>query len=221
MTDPLDPADARPCDRARPEFSALLVARKDDRRRRAVGHLSRCGAGPLAGTLASQPAAYCCEPMAKTGDTFTLSPKERLTITSSAADSGGELLAMEAQYAPGGSPPPEHYHPTQEETFTGVSGTVTARIGGVERRIGPGEMVTIRAGTRHAFWNPGTEPATIKWEVRPALSTERMFEELSNAGSTFKQALVILRYKREFRLSNAPQRMLLDAIAPIARLVAH
>lgn len=131
--------------------------------------------------------------MAKTGDTFTLSPKERLTITSSAADSGGELLAMEAQYAPGGSPPPEHYHPTQEETFTGVSGTVTARIGGVERRIGPGEMVTIRAGTRHAFWNPGTEPATIKWEVRPALSTERMFEELSNAGSTFKQALVVSR----------------------------
>lgn len=159
--------------------------------------------------------------MAKTGDTFTLSRKERLTITCSAADSGGDLLAMEARYAPGGSPPPEHYHPTQEETFTGVSGTVTARVGGVERRIGPGEMVTIPAGTRHSFWNPGTEPATITWEVRPALSTERMFEELSNAGSTFKQALVIARYRREFRLSNAPQRMLLDAIVPIARLVAH
>jgi quercetin dioxygenase-like cupin family protein len=159
--------------------------------------------------------------MAKTGDTFTLSPKERLTITTSAADSGGELLAMEAQYAPGGSPPPEHYHPTQEETFTGLTGTVTARIGGVERRIGPGEMVAIPAGTKHAFWNPGTEPATIKWEVRPALSTERMFEELTKAGSTFKQALVISRYRREFRLSNAPQRMLLDAIAPIVRLVAR
>ena len=101
-------------------------------------------------------------------------------------------------------PPPEHYHPTQEETFTGLSGTVTARIGGVERTIRPGEMVTIPAGTKHAFWNPDTEPATIKWEVRPALSTERMFEELSHAGSTFKQALVISRYKREFRLSNAP-----------------
>jgi quercetin dioxygenase-like cupin family protein len=159
--------------------------------------------------------------MAKTGDTFTLSPKERLTITGSAADSGGELLAMEAQYAPGGSPPPEHYHPAQEETFTGVSGTVTARIGGVERAIGPGDVVTIPAGTKHAFWNPGSESATIKWEVRPALGTERMFEELSNAGSTFKQALVISRYKGEFRLSNATQRMLLDAMAPIARLAAR
>jgi hypothetical protein len=48
-----------------------------------------------------------------------------------------------------------------------------------------------------------------------------MFEELSNAGSTFKQALVISRYRREFRLSSAPQRMLLDAIAPIARLVSR
>lgn len=159
--------------------------------------------------------------MAKTGDTFTLSPKERLTITSSAADSRGELLAMEAQYAPGGRPPPEHYHPAQEEKFTGVSGTVTARIDGVERTIGPGEMVTIAAGTKHAFWNPGTEPATVTWEVRPALSTERMFEELSNAGSTLKQALVISRYRREFRLSNTPQRILLVGIAPLARLVAR
>lgn len=159
--------------------------------------------------------------MAKTGDTFTLSPKERLTITSSAADSSGELLAMQALYAPGGSPPPEHYHPTQEETFTGVSGTVTARVGGVERTIGPGEIVTIPARTTHAFWNPGTEPATINWEVRPALGTERMFEELSNAGSTFKQALVITRYRGEFRLSSAPQRLLLDAIAPIVRLVTR
>ena len=71
------------------------------------------GGDPLPGTLASQPAAYSCESMAKTGDTSRLSPKGRLTITSSPADSGGELLAMEAQYAPGGSPPPEHYHPTQ------------------------------------------------------------------------------------------------------------
>jgi quercetin dioxygenase-like cupin family protein len=159
--------------------------------------------------------------MAKTGDTFALSPKERLTIISSGTDTDGRLLAMEAQYAPGGSPPPEHYHPTQQETFTGISGTVTARIGGVERTIGPGETVTIPARTNHAFWNPGIEPATIKWEVRPALRTERMFEELSNAGSTLQQALVVSRYGYEFRLSNAPQRTLLAALAPVARLVAR
>lgn len=159
--------------------------------------------------------------MAKSGDTLTLTPKEHLTIVTSAADSGGELLAMEANYGPGGSSPPEHYHPNQEETFSGISGTVTARIAGVERSIGPGEKVTIPAGTKHAFWNPGTEPATINWEVRPALATDRMFQELSDAGSTLKQALVISQYKQEFRLSNAPQRILLDVIAPLARLIAR
>lgn len=159
--------------------------------------------------------------MAKSGDTLTLTPKEQLTIITSAADSGGEMLAMEAKYGPGGSPPPEHYHPNQEETFSGVSGTVTARIAGVERSVGPGEKVTIPAGMKHAFWNPGTESATVRWEVRPALATDRIFEELSDAGSTLKQALVISQYKQEFRLSNRPQRMLLDVIAPLARLIAR
>ncbi len=159
--------------------------------------------------------------MAKSGETLKLTPKEQLTIITSAADSGGELLVIEARYEPGGSPPPEHYHPSQEETFTGITGTVTARIAGVERSIGPGETVTIPAGTSHAFWNPGREAATLRWEVRPALGTEQMFEELSSAGSTLTQALVISRHKQEFRLSNTPQRMLLDAVTPLARLISR
>jgi quercetin dioxygenase-like cupin family protein len=149
--------------------------------------------------------------------TFRLTPKEHLTLVTSSADSNGELLALEAHYGPGGSPPPAHYHPSQEETFTGVSGTVTARISGVERTIGPGETVTIPAGTNHAFWNPGSEEAVLTWEVRPALRTEQMFEQLSNAGSTLRQALVIPRYKEEFRLTSAPQRVVLDAIGAIIR----
>lgn len=149
--------------------------------------------------------------------TFTLTPNERLEVVTSSADSNGELLVLEAHYGPGGKAPPEHYHPSQEETFTGVSGTVTARISGTERTLGPDERVTIPAGTKHAFWNPGGQEAILKWEVRPALRTEQMFEELSNAGSTLKQAMVIPRYKPEFRLSSAPQRLLLDAIGTFIR----
>ena len=100
---------------------------RENRQRCTGARPTRWAADPLPGTLCfATSGGLSCESMAKTGDTLTLSPKERLTITSSAADSGGEPLAMQAQYAPGGSPPPEHYHPTQEETFTGVSGTVTA-----------------------------------------------------------------------------------------------
>src|SRR5947209_11074529 len=96
--------------------------------------------------------------------TFKLTPKERLELISSSA----ELLELEAHYGPGGRPPPEHYHPSQEEAFTGVSGVVTARVNGVERTIGPGETVTIPAGASHVFWNPGSEEAVVKWQVRPA-----------------------------------------------------
>lgn len=159
--------------------------------------------------------------MANTGDTIKLTPSEQLTLKTTTGDSGGELLAMEVRYGPAGKPPPEHYHPSQEERFTGVTGTVTARINGVERRIGPGETVTIPPGINHAFWNPGGEDGVLIWEVRPALRTERMFEELAQAGSTFKAGLVVARYKHEFRLSNAPQRVLLDALAPLAGLIGR
>ena len=126
---------------------------------------------------------------------------------------------MEAHYGPAGRPPPEHYHPRQEERFTGVSGVVYARVGGVERTIAAGDQLTIPAGVNHAFWNSGGEEAVLRWEVRPALRTERMFEDLAAAGSTLRAALVLPRYREEFRLSSGLQRTLLDFIAPGARFV--
>ena len=137
-------------------------ASKGDRRRRAVGDLdywgaarpNRCGLIRWLETPRRNQGRTLASQWRRLATRSRCPAKERLTITSSAADSDGELLAMEAKYAPGGSPPPEHYHPTQQETFTGISGTVTARIGGVERTIGPGETVTVAALTNHAFWNP-------------------------------------------------------------------
>ncbi len=152
------------------------------------------------------------------GDKLEMTPHEWLIVTTTTADSGGELLAMEAHYAPGGQPPPAHHHPSQEERFTGISGTVTARIDGAQRTIAPGETVTIPPGADHSFWNPSSEEAVLRWEVRPALGSERMFEELAQVSSTLAKGLVLTRYKREFRLTSAPQRLLLDAIAPIAGL---
>lgn len=106
--------------------------------------------------------------------------------------------------------------------FTQRNVGVQGKCGGFRDIRGAAEAGFPRRGSQRATTTRSSrQPATIKWEVRPALSTERMSDELSNAGSTFKQALVISRYEREFRLSNAPQRVLLDAIAPIAWLVAR
>jgi quercetin dioxygenase-like cupin family protein len=157
--------------------------------------------------------------VAHAGDVIELTPRERLVLITTTAESNGELLAMQAHYGPAGRPPPEHYHPRQEERFTGVGGTVTARVDGIERTIGPGDQLTIPAGVNHAFWNPGGEEAVLRWEVRPALRTERLFEDLAAAGSTLRAAFVVPRYREEFRLSSALQRTLLDFLAPGARVI--
>ena len=155
--------------------------------------------------------------MDRLGDTLRLTASEWLVIKTSTAG----LLAMEAHYGPGAKPPPAHHHPSQEERFAGISGTVRARIDGVEQTIGPGETVTIPPGASHSFWNPGGEEAVLTWEVRPALRTEQMFGDLAKAGSTLEQGLVLTRYKAEFRLASVPQRLLLDAIAPVAGLIGR
>ncbi len=157
--------------------------------------------------------------VAQAGDEIKLTPSERLVLLTTTADSGGELLAMEAHYGPAGRPPPEHFHPRQEERFTGIRGTVTLRLGGVERQLGPREEITIPAGVNHAFWNPGGEEAVVRWEMRPALGTERMFEDLAAAGSTLRAAVVVSRYRTEFRLASTAQRLLVDLLGPPARLI--
>lgn len=98
---------------------------------------------------------------------------ERLTVRTPAADSGGELLELEAVYPPGGKAPPEHYHPAQEERFEAVEGSVHVRLDGRERELGRGETLVVPPRARHTFWNPGAEPARLLWQVRPALRTEK------------------------------------------------
>jgi hypothetical protein len=67
-----------------------------------------------------------------------------------------------------------HVHPTQEETFTGVSGTFVLEVGGDTRTIGPGDRVVIPPRTPHAF-HDATEEAHLLVEVRPALRLDDYF----------------------------------------------
>src|SRR5215470_5495475 len=51
----------------------------------------------------------------------------QLRFCKTSRDTNGELLEMEAIYRPTSSPPPAHFHPKQEETFTVVSGSLGFR----------------------------------------------------------------------------------------------
>jgi quercetin dioxygenase-like cupin family protein len=110
----------------------------------------------------------------------------RLRLIRTAAETGGEVLELEASYGGTGQFPPEHAHPKQVERFEVLEGSVRAIIGGTERAYGPGEKFEVQAGTRHQM--AADNPARIRWEVRPALRTAEFFERLFGDGPDSAQA---------------------------------
>ena len=100
----------------------------------------------------------------------------RLKLIRTGEETGGELLEMEATYGPSGNFPPEHFHPSQHETFTVLEGAVKTIVGDELRRYETGETFEIPAGTPHRMAGDG--PARVRWEVRPAMRTAEFFEGL-------------------------------------------
>ena len=101
---------------------------------------------------------------------LSLGPHDSLEIRSSTP----EALEVEASYRPGGSPPPAHFHPAQDEHFEVLEGVVRTIVDGEERSYEAGETFDIPAGTVHQL--AADPPARLKWEVRPALKTADFFE---------------------------------------------
>jgi quercetin dioxygenase-like cupin family protein len=114
--------------------------------------------------------------MAGAGDEISGPEGFRLRLVRTAAETGGEVLEMEATYGGSGGLPPEHLHPRQRERFEVLEGTIRAIVAGAERRYGPGETFEVPAGTPHTMAAEG--PSRVRWEVRPALRTAEFFERL-------------------------------------------
>jgi quercetin dioxygenase-like cupin family protein len=110
----------------------------------------------------------------------------RLRLVKTAAETGGEVLEMEASYDGTGQFPPEHLHPQQVEHFEVLEGTIRAIVDGDERRYGPGEQFDVPARTAHQM--TADDPARVRWEIRPALRTAEFFERLFGDGPDRAQA---------------------------------
>jgi quercetin dioxygenase-like cupin family protein len=172
--------------------------------------------------------------MARAGDVLTNPVTgQTLRFLQTAADTGGALLEMESTWAPGGVEPPEHLHPRQAERFTVLEGTVRVRMDGTLRDLKPGDTLEVPANVPHGMWNPGDGPAAVRWEVRPALATERMFEALFGLAARgdvnargvpglLDMSVLLRRHRGEFRLTRpAPvvQGVVFGALAPVGRLL--
>jgi mannose-6-phosphate isomerase-like protein (cupin superfamily) len=106
--------------------------------------------------------------------TLSLGPSQSMTVRSSTA----EALEVEARYGPGGSPPPSHLHPAQDERFEVLAGSIAARVAGDERTLGRGDVLEIPRGTAHQMWNPGEVTARVLWRTSPAGRTLEWFQAL-------------------------------------------
>lgn len=109
-------------------------------------------------------------------DELMLSPTQTLLVV----ESGPERFVVESTYGPGGSPPPAHFHPVQDETFEVVEGSVRTEVDGVERELASGESLEIPRGEIHRMWNSGQSAARVRWTTKPAGRTEEWFRAVDS-----------------------------------------
>ncbi len=160
---------------------------------------------------------------------------ERIVFRKTSHETGGEAVVIECIVQPTGFVAATHVHPSQEERFEILRGSVGFRVGRDERIAGPGERLTVPAGTAHRFWNAGDSEAHFVCEVRPALQFEQLLETmfaLAVDGKTNRKGMpnplrlaVIARHHfDDVRLPFPPawvQRVGLALGAPIGRLLGY
>jgi len=154
---------------------------------------------------------------------------ERITFRTTAADTDGELLAIDLELSPDGKVPGAHVHPIQEERFEVLEGTMRFTLGRRKVVAEAGEVVVVPAGRRHAFANAGEGRARLRVEIRPALRMEELFETtaaLAREGRTWGSglpkpldlALFVRRFEREVRAPLPPPSVVRATLAPLAWL---
>jgi quercetin dioxygenase-like cupin family protein len=103
---------------------------------------------------------------------------ERLVFRQTSRETGGEAVVIETYVKPNGFVAAAHVHPSQEERFQVLRGSVGFRVGRKKIVAGPGQRLTVPAGTPHKFWNAGEETAHFVCEIRPALQFESLIETM-------------------------------------------
>ena len=159
---------------------------------------------------------------------------EKLNLTSSESvtilESTPDVVEVEAEYGAGGAPPPKHLHPSQDEHFRVLEGSLRVRVDGVERELETGDEIEILRGSAHQMWNPSSVPARVRWQTRPGLRTERWFRELDALQASGKVgrngtprplaiAVLLNEYRDVFRVAGPEPltRPALSALAAVGR----
>ena len=103
---------------------------------------------------------------------------ERLVFRQTSRETNGAAVVIETYVQPNGFVAAAHVHPSQEERFEVLRGTVGFRVGREKLVAGPGKRITVPAGPPHKFWTAGDEVAHFVCEIRPALQVESLIETM-------------------------------------------
>jgi quercetin dioxygenase-like cupin family protein len=82
-----------------------------------------------------------------------------------------DVLAGEVEAQPRGGVG-KHFHPSQEERWTVLEGTVRFRVGREKRTLQAGDELVVLPGVRHALKNVGNGTARLRFAAQPALELE-------------------------------------------------
>ena len=94
-----------------------------------------------------------------------------------AATTDGAYVEIEATYPPDSPPPPRHLHPSQDEQFTVLRGSLRGSNADDDFEVAAGSGFTVPRGTPHLM-GAGPDGATFRWRVSPPLRTGEMFVAL-------------------------------------------
>ena len=157
---------------------------------------------------------------------------ERFVFLKTAAETDGEVLEFEVFVRrPRGFGTQPHLHRRQEERHEVVSGAVGLTVGDRERILGAGDVEVVPAKTPHRVWAANDDEVHMRFEVRPALRSERLIETLVGLGrdgkmnekgfpSPLQLAVIGSEFREEGHATRPPlavQRLLFAPLAALGR----
>jgi quercetin dioxygenase-like cupin family protein len=174
--------------------------------------------------------------MAKQGDKIVNARTgQKMIFLQTGRETNGQLLEIESFIPKSDMREPIHIHPKQESSAKMISGKIHFWVNGTEQIIGPGQKITIPAGTPHCFWNEDDIEAHSIQQFSPALHIDEFFESffalandgrLSNKGMPpfLQLPLMGLKHKDDIRVTSPPwaiQLLTYWILAPISFLMGY
>jgi quercetin dioxygenase-like cupin family protein len=146
-------------------------------------------------------------------------------------DLEADCLRIESISPPASEREPLHIHPQQESGTELLSGSLVFEVDGAQRRLAPGESISIPPNVTHRFWNDGSEEARWIGFFRPALASAEFFETLftlaveeklteSGMPHLLQLAVMVPEFSQEIRPVSPPWpilRAVATALGPVAR----